>query len=212
MNKRKTLLTIIVIVLLSSCEPIATFNEPQPVETDNLTIFPKRLQGKYLSIEDNYILTINDRLIQRTFDGDDKIHINELDSTEQLIGDTIINLETNQKTPVKRESDSLLIHKHYVDTMFQINYDNVVRKFKGYYFLSKRYEKESWEVMKVKLTRGELTISRISEQQDIENLSKITETPKDTIAPINFKATRKQFKKFIRTNGFRAEDRFIRQK
>jgi hypothetical protein len=197
---------------LFACEPPVTFNEPQPTDIDNLSKFPKRLQGQYMSLADNSTLSISDKLIQRIYDYDYKIHPNQLDSTTQLSGDTIIDLTTNEKTVIKRDGDSLINHAHYIDTLFQMDYDNVVRKFKGYYFLNTRYDKTSWEVKKIQLEKGQLVISGISTKEDIENLKEITETATDTIPPYKFTATKKQFKKFIKNDGFSDSETFVRQK
>jgi hypothetical protein len=93
-----------------------------------------------------------------------------------------------------------------------MDYDNVVRKFKGYYFLNTRYDKTSWAVEKVQFSKGELEISGISTEQDIESLIEITETPKDTVAPYIFTATKRQFKAFIRNDGFSDTEKFVRLK
>lgn len=208
----KRLKLIFILTSLFACEPPVTFNEPQPTDTDNLSKFPKRLQGQYLSLADNSTLSISDKLIQRIYDYDYKVHPNQLDSSSQLSGDTIIDLKTNEKTIIKRDGDSLITHVHYIDTLFQINYDNVVRRFKGYYFLNTRYDKTSWEVKKVQLAKGQLVISSISKKFDIENLKEITETPQDTVPPYKFAATKKQFKEFIKNDGFSDSETFIRQK
>ncbi len=197
---------------LFACEPPVTFNEPQPTDTDNLSKFPKRLQGQYLSLADNSSLSISDKLIQRIYDYDYKVHPNQLDSTTRLSGDTIIDLTTNEMTIIKRDGDSLINHIHYIDTLFQIDYDNVVRKYKGYYFINTRYDKTSWEVKKIQLAKGQLIISSISTKEDIENLKEMTETATDTIPPYKFTATKKQFKKFIKSDGFSDSETFIRQK
>lgn len=199
-------------ISLFACEPPVTFTEPQPTDTDNLSKFPKRLQGQYLSLADNSTLSIGDKLIQRIYDYDYKVNPNQLDSTSRLSGDTIIDLKTNERTLIKRDGDSLITHIHYVDTLFQLNYDNVVRKFKGYYFLNTRYDKESWEVKKIQLARGQLVISSISTKEDVDNLKEITETATDTIPPYKFTSTKKQFKQFIRNDGFSDSETFIRQK
>jgi len=185
---------------LFACEPPVTFNEPQPTDTDNLSKFPDRLQGQYLSLADNSTLLISDKLIQRIYDFDQKIHLSQLDSNSRLSGDTIINLTTNVKEIIKRDGDSLVTHIHYIDTLFLMDYDNVVRKFKGYYFLNKRYDKESWEVKKIQLSKGQLVVSGISTKQDIENLKTITESTQDTVAPYKFATTKKQFKEFIKND------------
>lgn len=211
MKRHKLISTLIILASLFACEPPVTFNEPQPTDTDNLSKFPKRLQGQYLSFEDNSTLKISDKLIQRIYDFDYKMHPNQLDSTSRLSGDTIIDLTTNEKTVIKRDGDSLVAHIHYIDTLFQLDYDNVVRKFKGYYFINTRYDRTSWEVKKIQLSKGQIVISRISTKQDIENLKEITENATDTIPPYNFTVTKKQFKEFIKRDGFSDSEIFVRQ-
>jgi hypothetical protein len=212
MKQLKSIAVFIIFTGLFACEPPVTFNEPQPTNTDNLSKFPKRLQGQYLSLADNSTLSIDDKLIQRIYDYDYKVHPNQLINTSRLSGDTIIDLETNEKTIIRRDGDSLITHVHYIDTLFQMDYDNVVRKFKGYYFLNTRYDKTSWEVKKIQLAKGQLVISRISTKLDIDNLKEITETPTDTVPPYKFTATKKQFKEFIKNNGFSDSEIFVRQK
>ena len=97
MKQLKFITTIIILTSLFACEPPVTFNEPQPTDTDNLSKFPYRLQGQYLSIADNSTLVIGDKLIQRIYDFDLKIHPSQLDSNSRLSGDTIINLTTNTR-------------------------------------------------------------------------------------------------------------------
>lgn len=203
---------MIVLTSLCACEPPVTFSEPQPTETDNLSKFPDRLQGQYLSLADNSTLLIGDKLIQRIYDFDQKIHLSQLESDLRLSGDTIINLTTNTREIVKRDGDSLVTHIHFTDTLFQMNYDNVVRKFKGYYFLNKRCDKESWEVKKIELSKGQLVVSSISTKQELENLKTIAESMQDTVAPYKFATTKKQFKEFIKNGGFTDRETFVRQK
>jgi hypothetical protein len=212
MKRLKFITTIIILTSLFACEPPVTFNEPQPSDTDNLSKFPDRLQGQYLSLADNSVLVISDKLIQRIYDFDQKIHPSKLDSNLRLSGDTIINITTNIREVVKREGDSLVTHIHHIDTLFLMDYDNVVRKFKGYYFLNKRYDKESWEVKKIQLSKGQLIVSSISTKQDIENLKTITELTQDTVAPYKFATTKKQFTEFIKNDGFSDSEIFVRQK
>jgi len=212
MKRQEFITTIIILTSLFACEPPVTFNEPQPAATDNLLKFPDRLQGQYLSLADNSTLIIGDKLIQRIYDYDQKIHPSQLDSNSRLSGDTIINLTTKTREVVNRDGDSLVTHIHYIDTLFYMNYDNVVRKFKGYYFLNKRYNKESWEVRKIELSKGQLVVSSISTKEDIENLKAISESHQDTVAPYTFSTTKKQFKEFIKNDGFTDSEKFVRLK
>ncbi|MEO6882411.1 MAG: hypothetical protein ABI199_00150 [Bacteroidia bacterium] len=211
MKRQKLILTLFILTSLFACEPPVTFNEPQPTKTDNLSKFPNRLQGQYISLADNSSLSISNGLILRIYDYDYKVNPNQLDSNSRVSGDTIIDLKTNERTLIKHEGDSLVTHIHYIDTLFQMNYDNVVRKFKGYYFLNTRYDKESWVIKKVKLSNGQLVISSIEGKLDLENLKEITETTQDTIPPYKFTTTKRQFKKFIKNDGFRDSEIFVRQ-
>jgi hypothetical protein len=197
--------------LLSCGDPPVTFDEPQPTETRNLSQFPKRLQGQYLSLADNSLLIITNNLIRRIYDFDTKVHINELDSNSKLSGDTIIHLRTNERTTIRREGDSLINHIHYVDTLFILSYDNVLRKLKGCYFINTRCGKQIWEVKKMILSKGQLAIAKISVKRDLENLKEITETPQDTVPHYEFKPSRRQFKKFIRNEGFSDSEIFAKQ-
>ncbi len=95
MKRLKLISSFIILTSLFACEPPVTFNEPQPTESDNLSKFPNRLQGQYLSIADNSTLSIGDKLIQRIYDYDYKVHPNQLGSSARLSGDTIIDLKTN---------------------------------------------------------------------------------------------------------------------
>jgi len=212
MIRLKFITTIIILTSLVACAPPVTFNEPQPTNTDNLSEFPNRLQGHYLSSADSSVLIIDAKTIQRIYDFDYKIHPSQIDSNSRLSGDTIINVTTNTREIVKRAGDSLVTHINYIDTLFQIDYDNVVRKFKGFYFLNKRLDKESWEVKKIELSKGQLIVSSISSKEDIENLKAITESTQDTVAPYNFAATKKHFKEFVKNKGFTDSEHFIRQK
>ena len=213
MKKIKVISATVILTILFACEARVTFNEPQPANVENLLKFPQRLQGEYLSLENGSILTIDNKLIQRIYDFDYKIHPSEIDSTSIINGDTLIDITTNEKTIIRYDdSDSLIIHVHYIDTLFQMNYDNVVRKFKGYLFLNIRYGKESWEVKKMQLEKGKLVIGRISTKDEIEKLKEITETLEDTAPPYNFTATKKQFGQFIKKDGFSNNETFIKQK
>lgn len=209
----KNLKRILIFILLTSflaCEPPVTFSEPQPINKNNLAEFPNRIQGLYLSTKDSSTLSIEKNLIQRIYDYQYKIHPNQLDSTSRIDGDKIINLKDNQQIPIKRVGDSLLANIHYNDTLFTLTKDNVLRKYKGYYFLNKRFEKKGWEVKKIGFSKGQMTISSISTKFDIENLKEITENIEDTIAPYNITTTKRQFKKFVKNDGFRDKEIFIK--
>ncbi|KAA3651861.1 MAG: hypothetical protein DWP98_01975 [Bacteroidetes bacterium] len=194
----KTVSLIIIFMSLYACEPPITFTEPQPINTANLPKLPRQLHGNYLSLTDSSSLIISNTLIQRIYDFDYKIHPNQLDSTSKLNGDTLTNVNTNESTIIQWKSDSLIIHINSIDTLFQLNYNHIIRKYKGYYFLNTRYDNTSWTVEKMQLSKKHLTISGISKAQDIESLQEFTSNPPNANAKQEFTATKKQFKSLLK--------------
>jgi hypothetical protein len=197
---------------LYACQPseIFTFTEPQPFGVKNMSNFPKRILGNYFSLSDKSLLKISDKYIIRINDFDVKFHPNELDSTESIIGDTLIEKRPHEKALVKKVGDSLIYHIHKIDTLFQLNNTHVLKKFKGFYFINTKYDTLGWVVKKLALSKGRLTISSIS-KQDFKQLKALSENPKDTIPPYKIIATHRQFRKFILNNWFSDDEIFVRQ-
>jgi hypothetical protein len=209
---RFTIIGIVIIALfLESCEPAAIFDQPQPVYINPLTSFPGRLQGKYLSVDQASIVTIEDKLLTRTFDFDVQEHKDSISSSYILKGDTITDQTNGTKEKVLLKGDYVIKHVHWIDTLFNISEDNVLKKLKGYYFLNIRYSDSAWEVIKLSLKDGVLTVGSVSVEEDLQKLEKITETSSDTL-PSRFTLKRKQFKKFIRQEGFSEQETFTRIK
>jgi len=211
MKTIRNILTLIAVTTIIACEPPVTFTEPQPPDTENLTTFPKKIRGEYLSSMNNSTLKITDNSIFRIYDQVSKIQIKQLDSNLRLSGDTIINFKTNEKSIVKRSGDTLIENIHCIDTTFVISEKNVLRKYKGYYFLNTLHHENKWEVKKMELSKGELTVSSISDKKDFEQLKEITESIQDTI-PKTFSMNKKQFKEFVKDEGFRDSETFVRLK
>lgn len=192
--------------------PSVVFGEPQPDGVDNQPAFPSRLQGKYRSISDGNVLEISEKIIVSTNTFESKVKISELDSNLRLNGDTVLDLKTGQKTKVLLLGDSIQSSFSFSDTVFRMNYDNVLRKFRGHYFLNIRYEGEAWDVKKLSLEKGKLLVSSIREKEDIESLQAITESPADTSFPRKFNLSKKQFREFLGNDGFRNQSVYIREK
>lgn len=212
-NYYKIAVSLIVLSInVISCKPSVTFEEPQPKNEKNLSSFPKKLQGDYLSLSDSSKITIEAKTILRIYDFNQTFHPNQLDNTMRISGDTLIDIDTNERTVLKRNGDSLISHFHSVDTLFQISEEAILKKFRGYYFLNFSYHEDGWEVKKLQYKKEKLTISSISQKEDIENLKSIMESDQDTVIPYKFKASKRQFKEFVKNDGFTDSEIFVRSK
>jgi len=207
---RLSLIAILLLFIVSCISPV-TFNEPQPKGGKDLSEFPAKLIGKYQSSDNVSYLLIGKNIILRNYDYDLKAHIKEMDSTYKLSGDTLINIETKEKYITKKVGDTIIYHVNLTDTLFRLSDNNVLRKFKGYYFLNTFEGKENWTVEKLDLTKGKLTLGQIRSTEDITKLNEIVESPKDTIST-HFNLTKKQFRKFVKSNSFTDIEVFTRMK
>ena len=209
MDKRN-LIILFFLISFTSCGPKVTFENPQPEDIKNLAKFPRRIKGLFISLDNKRIEITDDAIIQ-TYEIELKEHKNKLDSNLKVMSDSVLDLNTNHKEKVIVIGDSILIRLHYIDTLFQISPTNLVRKFKGYYFLNSESE-FGWEVKKLEVKKSQLRISRIDTKEDIENLVALSDSKQDTMTNHNIKITRKQFRKYIRQNGFDDTETYIKIK
>ena len=200
---------LISFLFLESCEPAVTFDKPQPDNEKSLKAFPKLLYGKYVASDQASMVTITEKIITRHFDFDYRVHKDSLSSDYKIIGDTLLSLTDGTKEKILLKGDTIIQHANWIDTLFNISTDNILKKFKGYYFLNDRYSDNSWEVKKLSLQKGTLTVGSVSEKDDVNKLKEITETSADTMLT-HFTLTRRQFNKFVKQAGFREQENFKR--
>jgi hypothetical protein len=209
MKKHLVVLAFLAAVVLHSCVPVATFDKPQPDDVKPLDAFPVRLHGSYMAEDFASVLTIYKQMIIRHYDYDIVEHRDSLGSSRRLSGDSLINLHDGSAEKVELRGDSVIQHVSWTDTLFNLADGNVLKKFKGYYFLNLQYRENAWIVNKLSLQNGTLTIGEISGSDQIKTLREITEGTTDT-ATTHFSPTRKQFKTFVRKEGFSDEETFRR--
>jgi len=211
MSKSVVTIFLIVVIFLISCEPGVTFIEPQPESIKSSTSFSKQIQGSYLAFDFASVLTINEKQITRHFDFDYKTQKDSLGINFKIVKDSIVNLVNGSKEKVLIQVDSIVQHANWIDTLFNISSENVLKNYKGYYFLNSKFSDEKWEVKELGLKNGVLTLASISTKEDIQKLNEIMESPNDTVST-NFNLTKRQFKRFLREEGFREKETFTRMK
>ncbi|WP_269242518.1 hypothetical protein [Flavobacterium limnophilum] len=213
MKNKLLFLNLSLLIILNSCkEPIVTFEEAQPKNVKEVNAFPKKIIGNYYNTENKTELIISKYSIFKKMIVEDTLKISEIDKNEIIKNDSLFNIKTKEKYKIKRINDTLFSNYVYSDTIFDINKTNVLKKFKGYFFLNKLIEKTGfWEVEKLNLSKGVLTINGIETENELDLLQSITETKMDTIKPFRIKPTKKQFKEFIKKNGFTKGEIYLKK-
>lgn len=209
---RKLVLIGSLLFIFCACEQKVSiyFEKPQPENVKDHTRFPKRLWGSYLNLTDSshLIITPNRVIIsgeQKLF----RLHKAQLPEAKmQLEGKVLIDRETGDRLSVELAGDSIFYKLPYRDTLFQLSETALLRKFKGHYFLNSKMEDKTWEVKSLTYKRGAIILSEIGKQADIEKLKAMTLTQADSTN--RFNPTRKQFRQFVKENGFSANQVFIK--
>ena len=199
----KNLTILLLALLLISCkEPLVQFSETQPENSRSLKFFPNKLIGNYYDSENEIDLEITNSMIIKKSTLKDTFNVKVLSEVEVLKGNTLVNTKTFEKTFVKKLNDTLFTNVLFKDTIFSINKENVLKKMKGYYFLNIKHSENNWVVKKLYLKNGLLNLNDISTKEEIEMLEEITETKKDSSETFVIKPTKKQFREFVKKNGF----------
>ena len=215
MKAIKKLGVLSVMIFFFACEPPVTFKEPQPADAKNLTSIPRRLQGTYFSALDSSLIRIDAKTICRLYDAN-SVHQNDSDAINISVkGDTSFGFSIGSE--VKSLSMSFSeeggrMSEYFADTIFMIDQDHLLRKWRGYYFLNTRFDQDSWQVRRLSLKKGELSIGEISQEEEIKSLIAIAESYQDTLAPYRLELSKKQFKQYNKGQAFLSNETFLKLK
>jgi len=201
---------------LVGCDEGAIFTTPLPKNTESLSSFPKELIGEYSKLTDSSTLVINENSIIANIRLNDTLNIlavqqdSVFSKSMKISGDSLINLETNKISLLKKLNDSLsAYYSFYIDTLFLIGENAELKSEKNHYFLNRKYD-DKWAIQMLDLNNGNLFIRKINQTDDIYKLEEITQQCSDSIK--KFTLSDKQFYQFIEQNGFGISDAYKKLK
>lgn len=205
------LFIVLTVLFFQSCDlkmESVHFTEPQPTGIENSSGFNKRYQGKYLNTEDSSYLTITPNKIIRYKKEAWVYHKTELDSSfmnkkdEEIIQKLLS--EGVQSVVLK---DSVFCTWEYRDTMFQISPETSLRYYKNSFFLNTKNDGSTWEVGRLDLNKGVLSLGYIYPNDSLFSviaIDSISEIKNDSGQVVNYqmKPTKKELKKLMREDAF----------
>lgn len=206
---KRILLRLLFILVIVSCEEPITFSEPQPAKTKSLAKFPSSLCGKYLSLDKESYVTINPKNMTVIYDYDVKVVKDSLDKKYWLKGDTLFLDSTGTYEIVSIKNDTIIKHIYQTDTLFEVCNTNVLKKFKGHFFLNYPWLHNEWIVRELTLVKGILSIADINTKDGLLLLNEIKETPNDTMS-YGIKISKRQFKDFLKVDGFHEAKYYVK--
>ena len=207
-------------LFFASCDQSATFNAAQPEAGEQLTAFPANMKGFYFSADKESILTVSDSLVLRIYDFDMKLNKDSLPDGFKLTGDTLSIFDFggyNEKQKVSfLDKSTFVYHEHFGDTLFKLSEFEVLKKYKGYIFLNERVQTDSnkfeWEVRKIGMNKGLLTMDFVDEKKQIDKLVELPASLSEDPTTYPYTPNHNKFKEFMEDDGFEKVDSFYKVK
>jgi len=169
--------TVIVVLLLASCQPAVVFGEPQPVDVKPLSRIPNNFIGIYWCKVDSAYLYVDDKTFIRRKEFLIKTTKEEItaDPDLELVNGQLYIKDWEGYFPITEKGDTLISQIIIRDTIFAINDTQILKPFKGHLVLNLKLNENMWEVLVASQRRGELlTISRAEIPENLAQLDSIT--------------------------------------
>jgi len=223
---KKQLLTAVFIILISGCSEsdYVRFETAQPDRVRLSQSFNKKVQGEYLNcsnLEDRLI--ISEKLILNSQTFKFRSHKKDLRLGSTAIihkenNDSLRSLFINAGYQINFDGDTVSGSLTNIDTIFQISKNQLLKKFKGSYFLNYKKNEDSWKVNQLNIKKDSLFIGEISPSDTllrfnfIEKNKEFNESDSTTRAQYRINPTRREFKKLIKTNSFEKSSCYFKVK
>lgn len=179
-------LCYLLLLIVFGCESPIKFEEPQPSDSPNLSVFPDAYLGNYLCTQDSSVLTVSE---QHIYEEIALLIIDEVDGhgadslltiKEELTPNGIEKSYFLEGEPLPLEGViydgailvARLIHR---DTLFSIGQDQVLRSLRGHLVLNFLRDDEDWDVVLLSQEiNGDVQLSMTKYPDDLEALKTIT--------------------------------------
>lgn len=213
----KNALYIFLIICLVSCVgnyEYVRFETAQPEGVKESKSFNKIVNGEYTncSNSDDKLIISNELILNsRTFKF--KSHRADLDfdstiTIDRSIDEELIKLFTNEGYKIEISGDTINASQTTVDTVFWISENQVLKKFKGSYFLNFKRDENSWDVSRLNLTKDTLLIGQISPSDTllrfdfVEKTEDFDASDSTTTTVYSINPSKRQFKNLMKLNSF----------
>lgn len=208
---------LLITILSGSCDQHARFEVPQPEGVKDITSIPSKLQGRYFAAEDSSWLQITERTITRLKNENGVVAKSDLDSAMVVEGNHFTDLRAGISGTLKDEGDSVLLSFTHSDTLLSLSNDQILRRFKGHYFLNRKAFAGGWTVHVLEpIHKNSIQLQELTTPEDIQKLEELsggTEIRDEAgeVSEYRLRPTRKQLKQLMKYN-FRSSATYLKIK
>ncbi|MNX46610.1 hypothetical protein D3C86_771510 [compost metagenome] len=208
---KKIVLIVAIIAFSISCKKadapaefgglIFFFENPQPIDDSELSSFPSKFRGLYMS-SDSTFLRIDDNGIFQEYCFKFRVHRQKLDSLKSeydLIDGKLITKDRKEKFDILKKGDSIELSQRDTDTLFRLSYNQKLKRINGQLVLSTR-DSIFWKIKTITLEKDILRIKNIYLLEDLRKLDSVTTTKAEMLDSLSYliKPTRKEFKNVLK--------------
>ncbi|KAF2081579.1 hypothetical protein [Flavobacterium sharifuzzamanii] len=177
------------------------FESPQPINDSELSSFPSKFNGTYMS-SDSTFLRIDDNGIFQDYFFKFRVHRQKLDSLKSeydLIDGRLITKDKKEKFDILKKGDSIELSQRDTDTLFRLSYNQKLKRINGQLVLSTR-DSIFWKIKTITLEKDILRIKNIYLPQDLRKLDSVTTIKAKMLDSLSYliKPTRKEFKNVLK--------------
>ena len=222
----KDTLYILLVVCLTSCGDYeyVRFETAQPDGVNESKSFNRKVKGEYINCSNpDDILIVTNNLILNSRTLKFKTHRNDLefDSTITINRNDdngLRELFIREGYEIEINGDTINAIQTDIDTVFRISKNQVLKKFKGSYFLNFKRDENFWDVNRLSLTKDTLLVGQISPSDTLlhfDFVSKIKEfddSDSTTTIEYSINPSRKEFKKLMKPNSFEECECYCKRK
>jgi len=204
------------ILTLFGCEYPMQFEEPQPLNVGNVSTFNSSYQGLYLNMDERCFLSITENAIIKESYIIYAIPKIDEDSSAffEFREDTLFNAYDNTEwLPAKLLNDTIYASWNDTDTVFSISDHNVLRYYKGRYFLNYMEKENDWKLIVLHKIRKNLSLYSFTLPDSLESLEKIMPLEKvldnkGKVRKIILKPDKKQLKALLKSGNIKASETY----
>jgi len=181
---KRSAVIFVLLIFVVACGPYIWFKVPQPEGEENLKAFPDELHGKYRSALDTVMIIIHpDKIIREYRENMVMSQAEFMNETGDTISkDTSFMFSDNWHITIHTTGDSVKVYSTKDEELFHISEKQLLREYKGYYFLNYKDTNNYWKVKLLRLEQDSLEFDFILDEEDLQNIRNITsiETRKDS--------------------------------
>ena len=223
----KRIAQILVLALFTSCSgdsKYVRFETTQPDGVKESKSFNRKVKGEYVNCSDSGdILIISNNLIlnARTFklkSHRKDLKLDSVNTIDRNVNDELTKLYKSEGYDIDIIGDTISTSRLDIDTVFHISESEVLKKFKGSYFLNFKEDESFWNVGRLSLNKDTLRFGLVAPSDTLLRFDFVVkkvefdESDSTTTTEYTINPSKKEFKQLIKPNSFEVSACYCKKK